>query len=117
MRWRTSRTAPGLAEPGTLADPTLVLQSVAAPTECGRSPAAHWPATAALTPRRLLVVLDNREHLLDSCARLADALLRACPHVRLLCTSREALGGRPAVAPGRRRRRYDGADSSRRAQG
>src|SRR5262249_41115285 len=40
----------------------------------------------------LLLVLDNCEHLLDACARLADAVLRACPQVRLLCTSREALG-------------------------
>ena len=37
-------------------------------------------------------MLDNCEHLLGACARLADGLLRACPHVRLLCTSREALG-------------------------
>jgi non-specific serine/threonine protein kinase len=48
--------------------------------------------TDALRPRRLLLVLDNCEHLLDACARLADALLRACPHMRLLATSREALG-------------------------
>ena len=46
----------------------------------------------ALRPRRLLLVLDNCEHLLDACARLAHALLRACPRLGLLCTSREALG-------------------------
>jgi predicted ATPase len=46
----------------------------------------------ALGPQRLLVVLDNCEHLLDACARLAHALLRACPHLGLLCTSREPLG-------------------------
>ncbi|HSR21748.1 MAG TPA: AAA family ATPase, partial [Anaerolineales bacterium] len=39
-----------------------------------------------------LLVLDNCEHLLDACARLADALLRSCPQVRILATSREALG-------------------------
>jgi predicted ATPase len=38
------------------------------------------------------VVLDNCEHLLEACARLADALLRACPHVTVLATSREGLG-------------------------
>ena len=37
-------------------------------------------------------MLDNCEHLVDACARLADALLRACPHLTLLATSREALG-------------------------
>ena len=46
----------------------------------------------ALRSRRLLLVLDNCEHLLEACARLADALLRACPHLTVLATSREALG-------------------------
>jgi hypothetical protein len=45
-----------------------------------------------LRPRQTLVVLDNCEHLLEACARLADALLRACPRVRILTTSREGLG-------------------------
>ncbi|MBV9327665.1 MAG: helix-turn-helix domain-containing protein [Chloroflexi bacterium] len=47
---------------------------------------------AALRPRRLLLALDNCEHLVASCAELADALLRACPDLRLLVTSREPLG-------------------------
>ena len=37
-------------------------------------------------------MLDNCEHLLDACAQLVDALLRACPDLRVLATSREALG-------------------------
>jgi predicted ATPase/DNA-binding SARP family transcriptional activator len=45
-----------------------------------------------LSSRRLLLVLDNCEHLLDACAKLADALLSQCPGVRLLATSRQALG-------------------------
>ena len=36
--------------------------------------------------------MDNCEHLLDATARLADSLLDSCPHVRILATSREALG-------------------------
>jgi predicted ATPase/serine/threonine protein kinase len=39
-----------------------------------------------------LFVLDNCEHLLDACARFGDALLRACPFVRIVATSRENLG-------------------------
>ena len=39
-----------------------------------------------------LIVLDNCEHLLDACAYLADRLLRAAPRVKILATSREALG-------------------------
>jgi predicted ATPase len=41
--------------------------------------------------RRLLLVLDNCEHLIDSCARLADELLRSCPELTILATSREPL--------------------------
>jgi non-specific serine/threonine protein kinase len=40
----------------------------------------------------MLVVLDNCEHLVESCAKLAEHVLRACPRVTILATSREALG-------------------------
>jgi predicted ATPase len=46
----------------------------------------------ALCPRRLLLVLDNCEHLLDVCAALAEALLRAFPHVTFLPIIREVPG-------------------------
>ena len=83
-----------LAELGALADPALVPQAVAAAVGVREEPGRPLLATLtdALRPKRLLLVLDNCEHLLDACAGLADALLRACPHVRLLGTSREALG-------------------------
>ncbi len=42
--------------------------------------------------QHLLVLLDNCEHVIDACAKLADALLRNCPDVTLLATSREPLG-------------------------
>jgi predicted ATPase/DNA-binding NarL/FixJ family response regulator len=41
--------------------------------------------------RRVLLVLDNCEHLLDACARLAEALLLGCPALRVLATSHEPL--------------------------
>jgi predicted ATPase len=44
-----------------------------------------------LRPARLLLVLDNCEHLLDAAGRLAAAVLAGCPMVRVLATSREAL--------------------------
>jgi predicted ATPase/DNA-binding CsgD family transcriptional regulator len=56
---------------------------------------AQWAvATLAerLTDCQALLVLDNCEHMLDACAVLADALLRACPDLRILTTSREVLG-------------------------
>ncbi len=46
----------------------------------------------AIGRRSLLVLLDNCEHVIDACAKLADALLRNCPHIALLATSREPLG-------------------------
>ncbi|SEG12468.1 Predicted ATPase [Thermomonospora echinospora] len=48
--------------------------------------------SAALGGKRLLVLLDNCEHLLDAAARLAARLLADCPGVRVLATSREPLG-------------------------
>jgi predicted ATPase/DNA-binding SARP family transcriptional activator/DNA-binding CsgD family transcriptional regulator len=45
-----------------------------------------------LRVKRILLVLDNCEHLIDATAHLADALLSSCPHLRVLATSREALG-------------------------
>lgn len=47
--------------------------------------------TGALDGRRLLIVLDGCEHLVEACAELADALLRALPGLRVLTTSRSAL--------------------------
>jgi predicted ATPase/class 3 adenylate cyclase len=44
-----------------------------------------------LAPRRALLVLDNCEHLIDACAELADGLLRGCPSLTMLATSRAPL--------------------------
>src|SRR5215217_405492 len=45
-----------------------------------------------LRDRHLLLILDNCEHLLEATARLVDLLLDSCPLLRILATSREALG-------------------------
>ncbi len=45
-----------------------------------------------LRERRTLIVLDNCEHLIGACASLVDTLVRACPGVNVLATSREPLG-------------------------
>ncbi|HSL31398.1 MAG TPA: helix-turn-helix domain-containing protein, partial [Anaerolineales bacterium] len=42
--------------------------------------------------KRILVVLDNCEHLVEDVAQLASALLSSCPHLKIIITSREALG-------------------------
>ena len=46
----------------------------------------------ALEPQDVLIVVDNCEHLIGGCAKTAEAILRHCPKVHLLATSREPLG-------------------------
>src|SRR5262252_861566 len=56
---------------------------------------ARWSLSALsdyLQSKRLLLVLDNCEHLLDAAASLAWTLLRSCPELRVMATSRQALG-------------------------
>ena len=45
-----------------------------------------------LQTKTLLLLLDNCEHLIDACAQLSDTLLKNCPQLKILATSREALG-------------------------
>ncbi len=81
-------------ELGPLADPSLLAQEVAG--ALGIREQAEQTAVESLTQRledkQALLVLDNCEHLVEASARLADALLRACPQLRILATSREPLG-------------------------
>ena len=48
--------------------------------------------TAALAQRELLLLLDTAEHVADGCGRVVDLILRSCPGVRVLTTSRRPLG-------------------------
>ncbi|WP_406073181.1 BTAD domain-containing putative transcriptional regulator [Micromonospora sp. NBC_01638] len=61
-----------------------------APAEPSRHPTDRL--VEALAERRLLLVLDNCEHVIADAARLAARLLSACPALRVLATSREPLG-------------------------
>jgi predicted ATPase/DNA-binding CsgD family transcriptional regulator len=83
-----------LVDLAPLEDPALVTQAVFAALGL-QDQSQSWPIstlTDHLAPRRLLVVLDNCEHLLDASAVFAGTVLRACPQVRILATSRQALG-------------------------
>jgi predicted ATPase/DNA-binding SARP family transcriptional activator len=82
-----------LVDLAPLADQSLVPDAVAEALGL-QLRAGQPPATALamqLAARRLLLVLDNCEHLIDSCARLALELLRSCPDLTVLATSREPL--------------------------
>jgi len=77
-----------------LTDVSLVLSAIAQELEVQETPGQSLSQTLKefLQSRRTLIVLDNCEHLLDACARTAELVLRACPQVKILATSREALG-------------------------
>jgi predicted ATPase len=70
--------------------PKAVAENLGVP-ECPSEPLTDTLADV-LRGRRLLLILDNCEHLLDATARLVDSVLDSCPHLRILATSREALG-------------------------
>ena len=69
---------------------TAVLSALGERAQSGRSVTAQLSAT--LADRELLLVFDNCEHLAAECAQLVSTLLRASPRLRVLATSREALG-------------------------
>ena len=83
-----------LVELGELHDESLVVGAVAA--ELGVRDQSSRPLTEILVEflatRTLLLVLDNCEQVIDAVAALAEVLLRACPQLRILTTSREPLG-------------------------
>ena len=82
------------ADLAALGDPDLVAETVADVLGIRREAGRPVLDTVvdALGGRRLLVLLDNCEHVIGACAKLADALLRGCPNLALLATSREPLG-------------------------
>ncbi len=67
-----------------------VCRAVGAPVS-GEHPAIET-AAAFLRQRALLLLLDNCEHVLDAAAQVAATLVRRCPDVKILATSRQALG-------------------------
>ena len=84
-----------LVELASLGDPALVPDAVAVAVALGlrEQPGATIAEALCRTlrPRELLLILDNCEHLVGACAEFADMLLRACPRLRVLATSREPL--------------------------
>jgi predicted ATPase/DNA-binding NarL/FixJ family response regulator len=91
---RAFRDGVWLAELTGLRDPGLLVAEVA--RSLGLSDkSARWAVASLvdhLKGRQLLLVLDGCEHLADACAVMADALLRECPGLRIIATSRHVLG-------------------------
>jgi DNA-binding SARP family transcriptional activator len=82
-----------LVELAPLSDAGLVEREVAGALGVREQPGR--PLSAALkehlSSKKLLLVLDNCEHLIEAAARLAKTLLDSCPNLKVLATSREAL--------------------------
>src|SRR4029077_19900172 len=70
--------------------PIAVARALGLPDERGRS--RIETLIGFVEDRQALVLLDNCEHLLDACAVLIEELLRACPALSVLATSREPIG-------------------------
>ncbi len=77
-----------------LADPALVVQTIAATfgLQEGAGRSLETALKDYLREKNLLLILDNCEHLIATCAQFADMFLHMCPHLKILATSREALG-------------------------
>ena len=75
-----------LVELAPLADPILAPRTVASALGIPESPGRDIrdSLVAFLRPKRLLLILDNCEHLLDACANLVSTLLHACPSLRIM---------------------------------
>jgi len=83
-----------LAELAPVAEPEVVARTVAAVLGVSEVPGRPMLDTLidAVGDRDLLLILDNAEQVLGAVAELADAVIRSCPRVCLLVTSREPLG-------------------------
>src|SRR6202163_768950 len=82
-----------LAELVSLSDPGLVPSAVAAGLglKLGGDEISAESVARAVGPERLLLVLDNCEHVIDAAAKLAETVVRMCPRTTILATSREIL--------------------------
>ena len=83
-----------LVELAPLTDPDLVPQAVEAVLEAKAAPGRPHADTiaASIGEKRMLLILDNCEHLVASAAELAASLLERCPNLGMVATSREMLG-------------------------
>jgi len=88
-----------LVDLAPVADPGLVVAAVAGALGVGEVPFQSLDETlrARLAERHALLVFDNCEHLVEAARDLAESLLRACPALTVLATSREALAAEGEV--------------------
>ncbi|WP_142104383.1 BTAD domain-containing putative transcriptional regulator [Pseudonocardia cypriaca] len=91
----------GSLAPGSTSDAAdVVMEALGVRDVVGEGKPSSERLVDALRTRRLLLVLDNCEHVVDGVAALAGRLLRAAPDLRILATSREPLGLQGEVVRG-----------------
>ena len=90
----TARTNLTWVDLAPVAGGTMVAEQVALALRVHDRPGSSLveAIVAALRENATLLVLDNCEHLVDDAAAFVEQVMRACPSVRVLATSREALG-------------------------
>ncbi|MEQ1822467.1 MAG: tetratricopeptide repeat protein [Fimbriimonadaceae bacterium] len=83
-----------LTELASLSEGYMVSRTVANVLGVAENPGQDFTKAIAahIGQKPLLLILDNCEHLIEECAILADALLKTCPRLKILATSREPLG-------------------------
>ncbi len=82
-----------LVELAPLSDPELVPQACTQTLEVIEQSGFSFTELLAhyLEKKDLLLILDNCEHMIEACTQLVDRLLKACPRLHILATSREIL--------------------------
>jgi predicted ATPase len=79
-----------------LTDPALVVQTLVSVFRLREDPPGHRTSLEViqdhLRSKTALLILDNCEHLIEACAQVSESLLQACPKLKILASSREALG-------------------------
>lgn len=83
-----------MIELAPLTDPSYIVSTIASTFHLREQQGIPLQDTVTdyLRGKKLLLLLDNCEHLVAACAQLSDQLLRACPDLKIIASSREALG-------------------------
>jgi DNA-binding winged helix-turn-helix (wHTH) protein len=88
-RWTVRRKSPSTAPPELETVPSAIASAL--DLKMGGDEISPDSVARAIGGRKLLIVLDNCEHIIEVAARLAETLVRLCPHTSILATSREIL--------------------------
>ena len=83
-----------LVELAPLTDPSFIISTVASVFKLRETQGTtlHDILLAYLRGKQLLIIFDNCEHLVESCAKISEEFLLTCPNLKLIASSREALG-------------------------